>query len=118
MVGITPRRKRPPRGSPAALGLANQILGLSQDRAGPGHRLLASRGQDHAGAIAVHQGRSEDPLQLLNAGRECRLGHVRSFGGATERAMIGQKFQVAQLSQRRQHPSHMDGLDWNWNADR
>src|SRR6185437_651582 len=68
-----------------------------------GGRLLAGGGQDHAGAAAVDHRRAEDPLQLLHAGRQRWLGHVRRLGRAAERAVLGEQLQVLELAQGGQH---------------
>ena len=73
-------------------------------------RLRAGGGQDDAGAGPVDECRAEDLLQLLDAGRERRLGDVRRLGRTAEGAVLGQELQVLQLADRREHATYIGRL--------
>ena len=103
MVGITPSRKRPVSGWPALWAACTSSSASLRMTVARRSASSPTGGQDHAGAGAVDHRRAEDPLQLLDAGRQGRLGDVGGLGGAAEGAVLGQELQVLQLAQGGEH---------------
>ena len=77
--------------APRAFGVCDGRLGLRQER-------LAGGGESDASGETLQQRAAELPLEALDLLRERRLGDEQSFGGARERAFVGDREQVLQLS--------------------
>ncbi len=86
----------------SVLGGLDQILGAGQHILGPAHGLGADGGQDHGPARTLDHRGPQHPLQLLHPRRQGGLADVGRLGRATERAVLGQEFEVLELTQRRQ----------------
>jgi hypothetical protein len=69
--------------------------------AGLGQERLAGGGQSDARGQALQKRAAELPLEALDLLREGRLGDEQSFGGSRERAFVGDRQQVLQLSKVR-----------------
>ena len=70
--------------------------GITDDVA-PVQRPLALRRKTLEARAALHQHHAEDFLELLEAGRHCRLGDTTSLGGASEMPLLGQRQQQFKL---------------------
>jgi len=62
-----------------------------------GRNVLAVLGEPNGAAQAVEEAGAELVFQLENLLRKRRLGNVRLFGGAAERAGLGHGAEVAEL---------------------
>ena len=101
MVGMMPRRKRPDRGRPALRAASTR----SSVRASPPHGLGPDGRQLDIAACALDHRGTQNPLQLLYAGRQGRLTDMGGLGRAAERGVFGQKLEILKLSQGGEHES-------------
>ena len=92
-------RSSPASGLPDGADHVGQILGLAQDPL----RLLgdahAERGEAHHPPGALDQGDADQGLQLLDPGRQGRLGDEAGLGGAAEMAVGLERHQILELLQ-------------------
>ncbi len=91
------------QGLARVLGGLDQILGAGQNVLGPPHRLGADGRQDHRPARPFDHGGAQHPFQLLHPGRQGGLADVSGLGRSAEGAVLGQKFQILELTQGRQN---------------
>src|SRR6516165_4359538 len=87
---------------PPSAGGTRKLLEIHDDLAGTLDHVEAKRGEDDVTLGAVDQRRLEHVLELLDAGAQGRLGHAASLGSAAEMAMVGERYQVAQMPYGRQ----------------
>ncbi len=70
------------------------------------HRFAASRdfapdiGQHHLARTSFHHGDPQRALEVADLHRQRWLGHGTGLGGAAEMAMLGERSEIAELSER------------------
>ena len=70
---------------------------VGDDGARPVEHPLALRGEAQEARGPLHQHDAQRVLELLDAGREGRLGHAAGLGGAAEVALASQRQQIFEL---------------------
>ncbi len=61
--------------------------------------LAADLGQQHLARSALDQGHAEFLLELANLGRQGRLAHATRFRGTAEMAVLGERDEIAQVTE-------------------
>jgi hypothetical protein len=87
-------------GQSGGLGEAGDFLGFAEEAPGALDDLLAERREANPLPGALDQFRAKQLFELLNPRRERRLGYEASLGGATEMALIVNRDEILELSQR------------------
>ena len=70
---------------------------VADDAARPVERALALGGETDEARAALHQQDAEHFLELLDAGRQRRLGHAAGLGGAAEMLFARERDQIFEL---------------------
>ncbi len=83
--------------------------GIADDAACPFKDPFAFRREILKTGAAIDEQNAETILQLLDARRECRLGHATSLGGPAEMALARQRQQELEFVDH--HPSGLEIMD-------
>ena len=96
-VGIAAMRSRPVRPWRSALISCAHRARVADDAARPVEHPLALRREALEARAAIDQQHAHLLLELLDAGRQGRLGHAAGLGGAAEMLFAGQRQQEIEL---------------------
>ena len=98
-VGITREAQVPGEPLAGEPHLFAQPPGVADDLAGPVQRALALRGEPAIARAAAHELHAELLFELLDAGRQRRLGQAEARGGAAEVLLSGERDEHFELGQ-------------------
>ena len=104
-VCVVPMRTWPLRPRLAGLERGDAVVHLLQRARGEAQEQLAGLGGDHLAADAVEQRLAQFFFQLADLVRQRRLRDVHALRGAREAQVLGQRHEVAQVSQFHGNPS-------------
>ena len=81
-------------------GEVDQVARRREDVFAAAGNLAPDIGQHHIARPSLHHRNPERPLEVANLHRQSGLGHGAGLGSAAKMAMLGERGEIAELSER------------------